>query len=143
LPLIETDAAKLGVVLDQLISNALKFTAAGHVEVSVHDIPERREVVFRVDDTGPGIAPDDLPTIFDAFRQVDASLTREHGGSGLGLALVKHYVLLLGGRIEVESHLGAGTRFIVTLPYRARHSAADAHADAERESASDDTAHAA
>jgi signal transduction histidine kinase len=143
LPLIETDAAKLGVVLDQLISNALKFTAAGRVEVSIDDFPERREVVFHIDDTGPGIASDDLPAIFDAFRQVDASLTREHGGSGLGLALVKHYVVLLGGHIDVESHVGVGTRFTVTLPYRARHSAAGAHGDAERESASDDTAHAA
>jgi signal transduction histidine kinase len=106
-------------VLDHLIGNALKFTAAGHVDAAIHDYPERREIAFHVTDTGPGIAANDLPTIFEAFRQVDASLTREHGGAGLGLALVKKYVVLLGGRIEVESEVGVGTRFVVTLPYRA------------------------
>jgi signal transduction histidine kinase len=126
LPLIETDPAKLEVILDNLVNNALKFTNVGRVTVSFHDIPERREIQFRVEDTGPGIAPEDLPTIFEAFRQVDtSSLTRAHGGAGLGLAIVQRYVVLLGGRIDVESEVGEGTCFLVTLPYRTPHPATE------------------
>ena len=143
LPLIETDPGKLSVLLNHLVNNALKFTAAGHVEVSIHDFPERQQVEMRVADTGPGIAEDDLPTIFEAFRQVDGSITREHGGAGLGLAIVKHYVVLLGGEIDVESQVGVGTTFIVTLPYRAPQPATEADDLAAGELRDPDAARAA
>jgi signal transduction histidine kinase len=124
LPLIETDSAKLAIVMDNLINNAIKFTAAGFIRVSVRNLAASGEVEFRVDDSGPGIAPQDLPTIFEAFRQIDGSITREHGGVGLGLAIVQKYVDLLGGRVQVESERGKGSSFTVVLPYRARGHAA-------------------
>ncbi len=118
LPVIETDAPKLTMVLENLISNAIKFTTAGSITVTIRDLPEAERVEFRVDDTGPGIDGRDLPTIFEPFRQVDGSSTRRHGGVGLGLAIVQRYVKLLDGTIDVQSMLGSGSSFIVTLPYR-------------------------
>jgi signal transduction histidine kinase len=118
LPLIETDLAKLTIVLDNLINNAIKFTAAGSITVTIRDLAERKQVEFRIDDTGPGIAEEDLPTIFDAFHQLDGSTARTHGGVGLGLTIVHKYVGLLGGEIAVSSAVGSGTSFVVTLPYR-------------------------
>lgn len=118
LPLVETDPAKLGVVLDNLINNAIKFTAAGSITIRVHDLPDREQVEFSVEDTGSGIDERDLRRIFDAFYQVDGSPTRAHGGVGLGLAIVRSYVSLLHGDITVRSVLGAGSTFTVTLPYR-------------------------
>jgi len=118
LPVIETDRAKLDMVLENLITNAIKFTAVGSITISVRDRPAEAQVEFRVDDTGPGIDGRDLSTIFEPFRQVDGSSTRRYGGVGLGLAIVQRYVSLLGGEITVRSMLGSGSSFIVTLPYR-------------------------
>ncbi len=118
LPLIETDPAKLAMVLDNLINNAIKFTLAGWITVSIRDDQEKKRVEFRVSDTGPGIAQENLPLIFEAFRQLDGSITRAHGGVGLGLAIVRSYVDLLGGEIKVHSVLGSGSNFAVALPYR-------------------------
>ena len=119
LPFIETDPGKLAGVLENLIDNAIKFTTAGAITVTVRDLPDTKEVEFRIDDTGPGIAEEDLPAIFEAFRQVDGSIVRRHGGAGLGLTIASKYVSLLGGTIVVHSILGRGTSFTVTLPYHA------------------------
>ena len=105
-------------VLEHLLGNAIKFTAAGSVTISVRSLPETEQVQFQVDDTGPGIAERDLQTIFEPFRQIDGSSTRRYGGVGLGLAMVQRYTHLLGGSIEVRSTLGSGSSFVVTLPAR-------------------------
>jgi len=118
LPLIETDPTKLAVILDNLLNNAIKFISAGAITVSIRNLPQQKRVEFRVDDTGPGIAAKDVPVIFEAFRQIDGSSTRRHGGLGLGLTIVRGSVELLGGEITVNSQPGVGTSFIVTLPYR-------------------------
>ncbi|MFI5364863.1 MAG: sensor histidine kinase [Candidatus Binatia bacterium] len=118
LPLIETDAGKLTVVLDHLINNAIKFTANGSISVAAANRPGDEQIEFRVEDTGPGIDASRLPEIFEAFRQLDGSATRRHGGVGLGLTIVQSYVGLLGGEIAVRSNVGIGTSFTVMLPYR-------------------------
>jgi signal transduction histidine kinase len=118
LPVIETDPAKLAVVLDNLINNAIKFTAAGAITVAARDLPARQQVEFRIDDTGPGIDEQHLPAIFEPFHQLDGSNERTYGGVGLGLAIVQRYVALLGGEINVRSKPGRGSSFVVTLPYR-------------------------
>ena len=120
LPLIETDPVKLGVILDSLIDNAVKFTSAGSIAVTIRALPDKQQVEFHVDDTGPGIDDQDLPVIFEAFRQVDGSTTSRHGGVGLGLAIVDKYTQLLGGTIAVRSVVGTGTNFVLSLPYRPR-----------------------
>ncbi len=113
---IEADETKLKQVLINLLSNALKYTPHGSVEVTV----ERRngEIVFAVKDTGIGIPQDQCEKIFEPFTQLDSSSTREWGGLGLGLSIVKKYVELHGGRIWVESQLGQGSTFYFTIPER-------------------------
>ena len=120
-----TDALKLRQVLLNLLSNAAKFTDAG--EIVVDAVDQGDTLVLRVEDTGIGMPADQLPFIFEKFRQVDGSATRKVGGTGLGLAIVRELSKLLGGGVAVTSTLGKGTRFTVTLPGRSR---ATARADA-------------
>ena len=110
------DAGRLQQVVWNLLSNAIKFTpSGGRIEVKV----ERAEgnMQLRVSDTGQGISPDFLPFIFDRFRQADGTTTRNHGGLGLGLAIVRHLVELHGGSIKADSAgTGEGSTFSITLP---------------------------
>ena len=114
LPIVRTDGEKLKHVLQNLINNAIKFTENGSVTVSTKYASTGIE--FKVKDTGIGMPQDMLPSIFQMFRQLDSSSTRSYGGSGVGLYIVKKFVDLLGGEIEVESILGEGSTFTVTLP---------------------------
>ena len=116
LPKMKTDERKLKQILQNLISNAIKFTERGTVTVSARYEPHNGEVQFRVADTGVGIPDQMRSIIFEKFRQGDSSGTRAYGGVGLGLYIVKNFVELLGGKIEVESELGRGSSFIITLP---------------------------
>lgn len=115
-PPIATDWAKLKSVLVNILSNALKFTNEGRVRFSVVNGTGKNEVLFLVSDTGIGIPKDQIPLIFEKFRQVDGSSTRRYQGTGLGLTISKNLVELLGGRIEVESDMGKGSTFKVTIP---------------------------
>ncbi len=114
LPVVRTDGEKLKHVLQNLINNAIKFTENGSVTVSARFISKAIE--FEVRDTGIGMPRDMLPSIFQMFRQLDSSNTRSYGGSGVGLYIVKKFVDLLGGKIEVDSALGEGSTFTVILP---------------------------
>lgn len=99
-----------------VLSNAIKFTPAGGSVTVEMAQEETGAVSVRVTDTGSGIAEDDLSSIFEPFQQVDSSLTRPFEGTGLGLPLTKSFMALHGGRIEIESRLGEGTRVTLTLP---------------------------
>jgi len=114
LPIVRTDGEKLKHVLQNLINNAIKFTENGGVTISARCF---REIIeFEVRDTGIGMPQDMLPSIFQMFRQLDSSNTRSYGGSGVGLYIVKKFVDLLSGKIGVESVLGEGSTFTITLP---------------------------
>jgi signal transduction histidine kinase/ActR/RegA family two-component response regulator len=114
---LRTDRVKLGRVLGNLLSNAIKFTERGTVRVSavLTADPERR-VLIRVSDTGPGIAPEHHARIFDEFAQLRNPARDASQGTGLGLAICKRLIEVLGGTISVESQLGRGSTFTVTLP---------------------------
>jgi signal transduction histidine kinase len=116
LPSFHSDSDKLKHILQNLINNALKFTDAGRVTVTAREISEQRRVELTIADTGIGIPPDDLPRIFERFRQIDSTRTRVHGGVGLGLHIVKTFTEMLGGKIEVASSLGHGSVFTITFP---------------------------
>ncbi len=126
LPLLHSDSGKVKQILYNLLSNALKFTPeGGSVTVRVeHHNGAERGVRLGVSDTGPGIPEDQREAVFEKFKQVDASVTREHGGTGLGLAITRELVHILGGEIEFESEIGRGTTFLVTLPATAPEPAA-------------------
>jgi PAS domain S-box-containing protein len=113
---VSGDADRLQQVIWNLVSNAIKFTPkAGRVCVYLRREGSQAEIV--VEDTGEGIGRDFLPYIFDRFRQADGSITREHGGLGLGLSIVRHIVELHGGRVRAESDGdGRGATFRATLP---------------------------
>ncbi len=111
---IRTDPGRLKVILINLFSNAVKFTEKGNVTIDVHK--RDNGVEFSVTDTGIGIAPEAFQNIFEPFRQVENPLTRQHGGAGLGLYIVKRFVELLSGTIKVESEVGKGSTFRVSIP---------------------------
>jgi PAS domain S-box-containing protein len=110
------DPNRLEQVLKHLVENAVKFTQRGRVEVSV--AKHQKKVAFTVRDTGIGISPSQMKQIFDPFTQVDGSMTRPYGGTGLGLALSKELVELMGGKIQVQSELGHGSTFTFSLPLK-------------------------
>jgi len=113
---ITIDGDKLKHILQNLINNALKFTDQGHVTISARYSPGTKAAEFKVADTGIGIQEELLPSIFEMFRQLDSSETRTHGGVGIGLYIVKKYTEMLGGKIQVESKVGKGSSFTVTIP---------------------------
>jgi PAS domain S-box-containing protein len=117
LPQLYTDSTKLKQVLLNLLSNAIKFTKDGTVCLIAEPQPEGR-VRITVADTGIGIKPEHLTEIFEHFRQLDQSHTREYGGTGLGLTITQNLLMLLGGTIAVDSTFGSGSRFVVELPVR-------------------------
>ncbi len=111
---VSGDPDRLQQVVWNLVSNAIKFTPAdGHVQVRLERTNSHVDLV--VSDTGVGIDPDFLPFVFDRFRQAEQSLSRTHGGAGLGLAIVRHLVEAHGGAIWAESERGRGTTFHFTL----------------------------
>lgn len=111
-----TDPQKLRLILSALVSNAIKFTDKGEVRLSV--ARDEEWIAVSVADTGIGIDPAQHEAIFERFRQLDGSLSRQREGMGLGLALVKDLAALLGGTMSVQSSLGAGSTFTLRLPSR-------------------------
>jgi signal transduction histidine kinase/CheY-like chemotaxis protein len=113
---VETDETKLGQILRNLVSNALKFTEKGEVRVSVSAGPESNLVSFVVQDTGIGIAPEHCDVIFQEFSQIHHSLQGRVKGTGLGLPLSRKLAALMLGTLEVSSQQGLGSTFVLTLP---------------------------
>jgi len=115
---VRADPARLQQVVCNLLSNAIKFTpAGGRVEVEIATRGDQAQITIA--DTGQGIKPEFLPHVFERFRQEDGSISRRHGGLGLGLAIVRHLVDLHSGTVEAQSEgEGLGSRFIIRLPLR-------------------------
>jgi PAS domain S-box-containing protein len=131
LPPVYSDAAKLKIVLKNLVSNAIKFTEVGSVVVSAHERDGGVEI--QVADTGVGIAAEALPIIFEPFRQIGESPTRQQGGVGLGLYIVRRLVDMIGATLAVESEPARGTTFRIWVPAAVDESAVVAGAAAARQ----------
>ncbi len=114
-PVVWGDPKRLQQILTNLVGNAIKFTDAGFVRIEIRGL-EHQGVEFVVRDSGIGIAPEMRQIIFEPFRQVDGSITRRHGGTGLGLTISKRLIEGMQGRIGLESELGKGSVFRVFLP---------------------------
>jgi signal transduction histidine kinase/CheY-like chemotaxis protein/HPt (histidine-containing phosphotransfer) domain-containing protein len=117
---VRGDPVRLRQVLTNLVSNAIKFTERGSVAIHVSKRSETRthfELLFAVKDTGIGIAPEAATKLFQAFSQADASTTRIHGGTGLGLVICKRIIDLMNGKIGVRSELGKGSVFWFSVPF--------------------------
>lgn len=115
-PSVKTDSDKLTHILQNLINNAIKFTDRGKVTVSTRLPSGSRTVEFTVADTGIGIPSEEIPNIFDMFRQVDRADGRDYAGVGMGLYIVRRFTEVLGGRVDVKSVMGEGSTFTITIP---------------------------
>ena len=115
---LHADPQRLGQILTNLLGNAVKFTTKGHVRFRVKTLPqaETLEWHFSVEDTGPGISPEAMPRLFQAFYQVDSSNTRRHGGTGLGLAISRRFAKRMNGQLVLRSELEYGSEFTFILP---------------------------
>jgi signal transduction histidine kinase len=118
LPPFALDPVSLHEIVANLVDNALKYSRQG-APVVVHARIAHGALVIQVKDEGTGIPPGDLPRIFDRFTQIDQSSTRTHGGVGLGLYLVRELTRRLSGEVTVDSVVGRGTTFTVTIPLAA------------------------
>jgi PAS domain S-box-containing protein len=121
LPAVYSDRQKVKQILLNLLSNAIKFTHEGWVKISVVHDPRHKRLMIGVTDTGIGIAKEDHAKIFEDFQQVDASTTRAYGGTGLGLAICGRLAQMMDGSIELQSELGKGSTFTLTIPVRVKH----------------------
>ena len=116
IPVIQTDSGKVRQILFNLLSNAVKFTPEnGRVKI-VGRMVDDLTVRISISDTGCGIAPDNLDKVFEKFRQLDGSITRQTEGTGLGLAISKELADLLAGTITVQSEVGVGSTFSLEIP---------------------------
>jgi PAS domain S-box-containing protein len=115
-PSVRSDRQKVKQIVLNLLSNALKFTHQGGIEIAMRYESDARAVSIAVTDTGIGIAPEHHERIFEDFRQVDDSPSRQYGGTGLGLAISRRLASALGGRITIRSSLGQGSTFTLTIP---------------------------
>jgi two-component system phosphate regulon sensor histidine kinase PhoR len=115
LPPVYADRRAFDQIVTNLVDNAVKYCPAG---ATVTVTAERKEagICIRVEDTGPGIAPEHLSRLFERFYRVNAGRSRALGGTGLGLSIVKHLVEAMHGRVSVQSTIGAGSCFSFTLP---------------------------
>ena len=114
---IETDKMRLEQVLKNLLSNALKFTSQGSVELNIAPLKDNASfIAFSVKDTGIGIAAEKQALVFEAFQQADGSTRRKYGGTGLGLSISRELTKLLGGEIKVSSEVGKGSEFTIYVP---------------------------
>lgn len=118
--ILEGDPLRLGQVLINMLSNAVKFTQTGEIELGCEDVGERDHRItlkFWVRDTGIGISKEQQMNLFDAFAQADGSTTRKYGGTGLGLSISKHLVSMMGGTMQVQSEIGVGSTFSFTISF--------------------------
>ena len=120
-PILYSDPTRIRQVLFNFLSNACKFTDAGEITIELQQTRtgDTIETRFAVADTGPGIAPENVPHLFDKFVQTDSSITRKHGGTGLGLAISKHLAVAMGGDIGVQTTPGRGSTFWFTIKCKA------------------------
>jgi signal transduction histidine kinase len=114
IPPLKTDREKLKQSVLNLLSNAVKFTEKGEIKIAAWS--DNSSLKLAVSDTGIGMKKEALDYIFDEFRQADMSSTRRYGGTGLGLAIVRRFIVLMGGEIAVESEVGKGSKFTITIP---------------------------
>lgn len=117
---LQGDQFRLQQIINNLVSNAAKFTTVGKIELKVEKT-EQNMLQFSVSDTGKGIPPSHIESIFEPFRQVEIGDTRQHGGTGLGLTICRKLVMMMGGTLRVESSIdgeNSGSSFIFTYPYR-------------------------
>jgi signal transduction histidine kinase len=157
MPLVTTDPGRFQQILYNFLSNAIKFTPAdGRVSIiaraEIDGLPTRlpvpaegdgaalppemsapvpRKIRISITDTGPGISPEDQQVIFEKFRQLDGSVTRQHSGSGLGLTIARELASMLGGRIELQSTPGRGATFSLIMPIQTPQRTVDVHATIE------------
>ena len=117
IPPLNTDREKLRQIILNLLGNAAKFTEQGEIRISAS--PQNGTLKLVVSDTGIGIEKKDLDQIFEKFHQGDLSTIRKYRGTGLGLAIVKKFVNVLGGEVSVQSEVGEGSTFTVTVPFAA------------------------
>nr|WP_321256617.1 response regulator [uncultured Pseudodesulfovibrio sp.] len=127
--LLVGDRLRLGQVLLNLTGNALKFTESGEIIIAAKLIEETNDtaiIQFSVKDTGIGISPEQAAKLFQPFNQADGSISRQFGGTGLGLTISKRLVEMMGGKIELKSEIGEGSEFVFTIPFglQAKHSGA-------------------
>lgn len=118
--LVMGDSLRLGQLMNNLVSNAIKFTSKGEININISVVGESQDpayVKFSVVDNGIGIEKDNIVKIFERFTQANSNITREHGGSGLGLAIIKKLLVLMDADICVESEFGKGSNFYFTLPF--------------------------
>ena len=120
LPMLKSDRQKVKQIVLNLLSNALKFTPAGSVTITARYDMRTRAIDIAVRDTGVGIGTEDQVKVFEDFRQLDSSPARGYGGTGLGLSICRRLAQMLDGTIELDSQVGRGSTFVLSLPVRIR-----------------------